>query len=176
MGELLMNRDATAPGWSCVVRSELDMERLGGVLAESLPARGRGALRVYLHGELGAGKTTLARGLLRALGVAGAVRSPSYALVELHETAQWRVLHIDLYRLADPEDVVALGLGDFDVPDCLWLVEWPERAGGALPSPDLKISLGAGQGGHPVKMRAGSPVGELWLSKIRNSLQAINFS
>jgi tRNA threonylcarbamoyladenosine biosynthesis protein TsaE len=174
MGELLMT--CAASGWAGLARSEFDMERLGGLLAEALPAQARGALRAHLHGELGAGKTTLARGLLRALGVAGAVRSPSYALIELHETATWRVLHIDLYRLADPEDVMALGLADFDAPDCLWLVEWPERAGDALPPPDLQIRLGVQAGGHPVEIRAGTLAGEAWLSGFRNSAQVSNFS
>lgn len=163
-------------GWVGVAHSEQDMERVGGLLARTLVGDGQGALRVYLHGELGAGKTTLARGLLRALGVTGAVRSPSYALVELHETLLWRVLHVDLYRLADPQDVVALGLADFDVPQCLWLVEWPERAGGELPAPDLRISLSVTAAGHPLEILAGTPAGEGWLTRIRKALQAINFS
>lgn len=152
------------------------MERLGALLAESLPAATSHALRVHLCGQLGAGKTTLARGLLRALGVSGAVRSPSYALMEVYEAGGWRVLHVDLYRLAAREDVASLGLADFDVPGCLWLVEWPERAGGALPAPDLAASLAVERAGHTVEIRAGSAAGEGWLSQVNKSLQAINFS
>lgn len=176
MGEPFVMDDEPGLRWVGVAGSEHDMERIGGVLAAALPGQLSGALRIHLHGELGAGKTTLARGLLRALGVTGAVRSPSYALVELHETARWRVLHIDLYRLSEPEDVAALGLSDFDMPDCLWLVEWPERAGAALSPPDLHIRLAAEPGGHPVEILAGTPTGRRWLSGVRKSLQAINFS
>jgi tRNA threonylcarbamoyladenosine biosynthesis protein TsaE len=152
------------------------MERLGALLAESLPAAASHALRLHLCGQLGAGKTTLARGLLRALGVSGAVRSPSYALMETYDAGGWHVLHVDLYRLAAPEDVAALGLADFDLPGCLWLVEWPERAGSALPAPDLGLSLAVEDGGHRVEMRTGSAAGERGLSRVRKSPQAINFT
>ncbi len=152
------------------------MQQIGALLAASLPAEAPRAIRLHLQGQLGAGKTTLARGLLRALGVSGAVRSPSYALMELYEAGGWRVLHVDLYRLAVPEDVAALGLADFDLPGCLWLVEWPERAGAALPAPDLGIGLAVEAGGHTVEIRAGSAAGEGWLSRVSKSLQAINLS
>lgn len=162
--------------WDGVARTEHDMERVGAQLAGTLRPNAAGALRVHLSGQLGAGKTTLARGLLRALGVTGAVRSPSYALVELHEAGAWRVLHVDLYRLADPADVAALGLADFDVPGCLWLVEWAERAAGALPEADLSIHLGVETAAHPVRISAATATGREWLNRFKNSLQAINFA
>jgi len=97
--------------------------------------------QVHLYGDLGAGKTTLVRGLLHALGYSGAVRSPTYTLVEPYELAGRRILHLDLYRLADPDELDYLGLREHSDPDTLWMVEWPERGEGWLPAPDLVLSL-----------------------------------
>lgn len=96
---------------------------------------------VFLRGDLGAGKTTLARGLLRALGVTGPVRSPTYTLVEPYLLEARSVVHMDLYRLADPEEWWTLGLDSYAPDRALWLVEWPERAGGLLPVPALDLRL-----------------------------------
>ena len=115
---------------------------LGAELAQVLVvARATRPLSIYLYGELGAGKTTLAQGLLRALGVSGTVRSPSYTLVEPYETALGQVLHVDLYRLQGARDVEALGLPDELAQAALLLVEWPERAAGMLPAADLSLWL-----------------------------------
>lgn len=95
---------------------------------------------IHLRGDLGAGKTTLARGLLRAFGVQGAIRSPSYTLMEPYELGDRRALHLDLYRL-QAEEIDQLGLDDYPPEETLWLVEWPERAAGLLPPPDLDLQL-----------------------------------
>lgn len=118
---------------------------LGARLAQGLLARGRGV--VYLHGDLGAGKTTLARGLLRAAGVTGTLRSPTYTLMEPYLVAGQSFLHLDLYRLVDPSEVENLGLRDYPPETTIWLVEWPERGAGFLPRADLDVHLfHAGQG------------------------------
>ena len=114
-------------------------ETLGAALAEWLAAR-PGAV-IYLIGHLGAGKTTLARGLLHALGVVGAVRSPTYTLLEPYEIGGRTVVHMDLYRLQDPEELLALGAHDYSPRTTLWLVEWPERGGGELPPANLQLEL-----------------------------------
>ncbi|MFZ5483443.1 MAG: tRNA (adenosine(37)-N6)-threonylcarbamoyltransferase complex ATPase subunit type 1 TsaE [Pseudomonadota bacterium] len=111
----------------------------------ALGARLSGCLRpgmtVWLSGDLGAGKTTLTRGLLRALGHAGRVKSPTYTLVEIYPLSSFNLYHFDLYRFADPEEWELSGFRDYFNPESVGLVEWPEKAGAAVPSPDLEIRL-----------------------------------
>lgn len=113
------------------------MEALGRRMAGA----GTQAGVVYLQGALGSGKTTLARGWLRGLGVSGAIRSPTYTLVELYESFQGSIIHLDLYRLKDPEELEFLGVRDYFGQGILCLIEWPERGTGFIPSPDLSIAL-----------------------------------
>lgn len=124
-------------------------EALGARLAGPLAAAsGAAPVVVHLEGPLGAGKTTLARGLLRGLGHAGRVRSPTFTLLEPYDLPACQVIHLDLYRLADPGELEYLGLVDMLVPGTIALVEWAERGGDRLPPADLRITLdydGAGR-------------------------------
>jgi len=130
-------------------------EALGARLAAWVRAQPGGL--VYLEGELGAGKTTLMRGLLRELGVQGAIRSPTYTLVEPYEAAGRRLLHADLYRIEDPAELYALGLDDLPPPLAWWWVEWPQRGAGVLPAPLARIQLSAaGAGREALVTRCGS--------------------
>ena len=110
-------------------------ESLGRLLAITRPSQAV----VHLQGDLGAGKSTLARALLRELGVKGAIRSPTYTLVERYPVPGGEAWHLDLYRIGDTGELDFLGLDDASAT--LWLVEWPERAGPALPAKDLLVEL-----------------------------------
>lgn len=127
-------------------------EQLGIALAGLMRTR-RGGV-ITLHGDLGAGKTTLARACLRALGATGAVKSPTYTLVEPYTLGALRILHMDLYRLVEPEELY--GLGVFDEPPNLawWLVEWPEKGGALLPPATLEVHISTVGAGRKVLLRA----------------------
>lgn len=131
--------------------------RLGALLAATRPPHAV----VYLRGDLGAGKSSLARALLRALGVEGTIRSPTYTLVERYPLPTGgEAWHLDLYRIADAGELDYLGLDSDEV--ALWLVEWPDRGAGALPSPDLVIRLEVDGDGRQAELVASSPVGQTW--------------
>jgi tRNA threonylcarbamoyladenosine biosynthesis protein TsaE len=120
---------------------------------------------LYLTGDLGAGKTTLVRGFARACGIAAPVRSPTYTLVNLYDADTLTVVHLDLYRLRDPGELEHLGLREWARPGCLWLIEWPERAGGQLPAADLTVQLTAGSNAHQADLSAGTATGAAWLER-----------
>jgi len=119
------------------IHNEADMEALGQELAEGLvkPAV------VFLTGDLGAGKTVLARAMITALGHKGAVKSPTYTLVENYELDGWQISHLDLYRLNDPDELHYIAFRDI-VANCdLLIIEWPEKGFGQLPKPTLQITI-----------------------------------
>ena len=119
------------------VATEADTERLGAALAPGL----RAGLVLFLHGELGAGKTTFIRGILRGLGYTGAVKSPTYTLVEPYQMGGLTIYHFDLYRLNDPEELEFLGVRDYREGNGVCLLEWAERGAGVLPAPDVDIAI-----------------------------------
>lgn len=116
---------------------------------------------IALRGELGAGKTHTVRSLLRELGVCGTVRSPTYTLLEMYEVAGRQLLHLDLYRLSEAEELEHLGLRDFLAQNVQMLVEWSQRGDGVLPKADLEIELVINpEGGRLARATAGSALGE----------------
>lgn len=148
-----------------------DTDLLGQWLAATRPPRAV----VQLQGDLGAGKSTLARALLRALGVQGAIRSPTYTLVERYPlsdgTEAW---HLDLYRIGQAEELDFLGLDEGTAS--LWLVEWPERGAGALPPTDLVVALDIEGQGRRARLSAVSVAGQEWLHRLPQGgdLQALS--
>lgn len=134
----------------------------GEALGHALGGRGR----VHLQGELGAGKTTLSRGVLRAYGYLGAVKSPTYTLVEPYELGDVRVYHFDLYRLGDPEELEFIGARDLLEDDSLSLIEWPSRGEGWLPKADLVVELAVVDSGREARLAAATPYGEAVLVRL----------
>ena len=124
------------------------MEALGAKLAASLGE----AHLIYLNGPLGAGKTTLVRGMLRGLGHAGAVKSPTFTLVEPYDFKNRVLYHFDLYRLNDPEELEFLGMRDYLDGNGVCVVEWAERAQGVLPTPDAEIMISLAEKGRMVRI------------------------
>jgi tRNA threonylcarbamoyladenosine biosynthesis protein TsaE len=140
---------------------------LGARLAAALlDADEPGALIIGLIGDLGAGKTTLVGGLLAALGHDGAVRSPTYTLIEPYQLGGRDVNHCDLYRLRHPSELDDLGLRELLAPRSLLLVEWPERAEGRLGNPDISLQLGYLDDGRTVDISAASEAGRRVLSRL----------
>jgi tRNA threonylcarbamoyladenosine biosynthesis protein TsaE len=146
-------------------------ERLARALAVTQP---RSGVVVYLHGDLGAGKSTLARAWLRTHGVSGAIRSPTYTLVEHYPLPDGgRALHLDLYRIGDAGELEFLALDDAQAG--LWLIEWPERGARALPPADLEIRLALAGTGRSAQLEAGTVLGNAWLVRLaeKAELQAL---
>lgn len=121
---------------------------------------------IFLEGDLGAGKTTLSRGIIRGLGHVGAVKSPTFTLVEPYEIGSVRAFHFDLYRLVDPEELEFLGIRDYFEGDALCLLEWPQRGAGFLPKPDLTITITPHNNGRSVHLLSQGSRGESWCAAL----------
>jgi tRNA threonylcarbamoyladenosine biosynthesis protein TsaE len=135
---------------------------LGAALATALEP----GLTVHLQGELGAGKTTLARGVLRGLGHAGPVKSPTYTLVEVYELSRLNLHHFDFYRFHDPREWIDAGFRETFNGRNVSLIEWPEKAGSWLPSADIRIDLESSNSGRSVSLRSCSLAGQKCLARL----------
>ena len=142
---------------------------LGQAMAQTRPAQAV----VHLQGDLGAGKSTLARALLRALGVQGAIRSPTYTLIECYPLPSGEAWHLDLYRIGNAGELDFLGLDEGGAD--LWLVEWPERGGAALPPLDLEVALEIDGQGRRARLHAHGEQGRMWLQRLRETVNLQGF-
>ncbi|MFA7269066.1 MAG: tRNA (adenosine(37)-N6)-threonylcarbamoyltransferase complex ATPase subunit type 1 TsaE [Sterolibacterium sp.] len=144
---------------------EAATQALGGVLAPLLVP----GMVIYLEGDLGAGKTTLVRGMLRALGFENKVKSPTYTLVELYSVSRLNLYHFDFYRFNQPEEYLDAGLDEYFQGAGVCLVEWPDKAGAYLPSADLCLHLSFAENGRQATLSAGSEKGRQCLTNWRSS-------
>lgn len=154
-----------------VVTLHIDGEEAMLALGARLAALTEGRGTLYLHGDLGAGKTTLSRGIIRGLGHVGAVKSPTFTLVEPYEIGACKVFHFDLYRLADPEELEFMGIRDYFEDAALCLIEWPERGVGVLPKADLDITIAAQAGARSLSLRPQGARGESWCAALAKEQQ-----
>ncbi len=121
---------------------------------------------IFLEGDLGMGKTTLCRGVLQGFGHKGAVKSPTYTLVEPYELKDKQVYHFDLYRLSDPEELEYLGIRDYFDNQALCLIEWPDKGAGILPQPDLTLSITVEGRGRRIQWQSGTQFGQQLADKL----------
>jgi tRNA threonylcarbamoyladenosine biosynthesis protein TsaE len=143
--------ESVTAGNAWTTRTAEETEALAAGLFGTPPPPGAPCRVVTLAGDLGAGKSTFARGALRALGVTGAIKSPSYTLLETYELPSVHVVHLDLYRLRDPDELEHLGLADYHAPGQLWFIEWPEHGAGRLPPVDVEMRFTITPEGHRVQ-------------------------
>jgi tRNA threonylcarbamoyladenosine biosynthesis protein TsaE len=148
---------------------------LGGALARCFPGAAADFVAVHLHGDLGAGKSALARAFLLGVGVPGPVRSPTYSLVETHAAAGTIFVHMDLYRLPDGADLQELGLRDYLQPAHVLLVEWPERGAAGLPPATLAIRLQEVGAGRRARLASGDAVGAHWLDLLASDGRILSY-
>lgn len=142
-------------------RSPEDTAALAARLAAVCPQ----GMTVHLHGDLGAGKSTFARAFLQALGVRGAIKSPTYTLIESYALADGLdAVHMDLYRIAAPDEVDYLSLDDYEGRSRVMLIEWPDRGEGHIPPADLRIEITGEGGTRRIRLETRSAAGDAWLA------------
>jgi len=144
--------------------AEADTLALGVALAQGL----RPGMVIYLSGDLGAGKTTLARGVLRGLGITERIKSPTFTLLELYTISSLYLYHFDFYRFNRSDDWADAGFREYFNSESVCLVEWPEKAGGQLPAPDVKIEMEVDGSGRSVTISTHTEAGNNCLKRLQH--------
>lgn len=165
------------PTFALMLADEQATTALGAAIADALRnmtgAIEQAGISIAIAGELGSGKTSLVRALLRRLGVTGAVKSPTFALLEPYEVSRLHLYHFDFYRFKNPREFVESGFSELFQPGSICLVEWPERAGRYLPTADLSIRLTVLDSGRSALIGANTMIGERCLEQIGTYLKAV---
>lgn len=151
--------------WQLELADSSATVELGRKIAAQIDA----PLTIFLNGELGAGKTTLTRGIVQGMGHQGNVKSPTYTLVEPYQLGNWQINHFDLYRLADPEELEFIGIRDYFGPGQIAIIEWPEKGEGMIGKPDLVILLSYQGHSRKVEFSAHSSAAKRLLTQLIDS-------
>ena len=149
-----------------VLKDEHQMHAYGEKIAQAI-CQINAPLLIFLSGDLGAGKTTLSRGILAGLGHKGSVKSPTYTLVEPYDLDIGKVFHFDLYRLVDPEELYDIGFDDYLSEAQLCMVEWPEKGGSLVPKADISLQINSNGTGREVILTAQTSLGSQCLNQLR---------
>lgn len=145
-----------------IIHSETEMQAFAGKLAHCI----KGGAVIYMHGDLGAGKTTFTRGLLQGFDYHGKVKSPTYALVEPYELTHQTIYHFDLYRVTEPEELIHIGLLEYFTASAVCVIEWPEKGFPVLPAQDLNCYIEFREDGRELILKANSVRGEAILQQL----------
>ncbi len=151
------------------IPDEASMLKFGEQFAKASFQKKLTPLTIFLHGQLGAGKTTFTRGFLRGLGYQGRVKSPTYTLVESYDLSGLPVFHFDFYRLHDAAELEFMGVQDYFIPSAICLIEWPEKGDAFLPEPDLFFYFNLHGTGREVKIAAQSAQGQMILQRVQHA-------
>ena len=149
-----------------LLKDEQQMHLFGEKIAQAI-GQVNAPLLILLNGDLGAGKTTLSRGILKGLGYKGSVKSPTYTLVEPYDLEIGKVFHFDLYRLVDPEELYDIGFNDYLSEAQLCMIEWPDKGGSLVPRPDIRLQINSNGTGRQVILTAQTSLGSECVNQLR---------
>lgn len=162
-----MNSPSSGVDWVREMADESAVGELAGHFAEYMQT----PTVIFLRGDLGAGKTTFARAYIKSLGFSGYVKSPSYGLLETYHVGPQTILHLDLYRIEDPEELEYLAIRDLFNPDCVLLVEWPDQGKSFLPKPDILLNFDEKNEVRFIRCQSCTPHGQALSVRVSDSIR-----
>lgn len=162
-----MNMNMSMQTQTLIINDEPHMAQLAAAIAKGLCP----GVKIYLSGQLGAGKTTLIRFILKSLEIKDNIKSPTYTLVEPYKIDNQQYYHFDFYRIHSPEELFTIGIEDYLTEDAICFIEWPEHAKEILPPPDLQVNISIRGQGRKLMMYAASQQGKNILEKINQEIK-----